>query len=142
MLAVAGLPPASGLWPKVLLVKASLDAGVWWLALGHFLASGLPDHTGARTRPLRSPSGATCQKAPDRVTHRFRQPMTGYALTRRAADTHPGDRDLLPSHHPAGRTWRRKGCLAPSGFVEAVFPEEAAAPDAVQGEPEIEEGTE
>ncbi|MBW3098635.1 Na+/H+ antiporter subunit D [Pseudohoeflea coraliihabitans] len=29
---VAGLPPFSGLWPKVLLVKAALDVGAWWLA--------------------------------------------------------------------------------------------------------------
>jgi multicomponent Na+:H+ antiporter subunit D len=31
-LAACGLPPFSGLWPKVVLVKASLDSGAWWLA--------------------------------------------------------------------------------------------------------------
>ncbi|MGK6315287.1 Na+/H+ antiporter subunit D [Neorhizobium sp. DT-125] len=31
-LAAAGLPPLSGLWPKVALLKASLDIGAWWLA--------------------------------------------------------------------------------------------------------------
>ena len=31
-LAVAGLPPFSGFWPKVILVKASFDVGQWWLA--------------------------------------------------------------------------------------------------------------
>jgi multicomponent Na+:H+ antiporter subunit D len=40
VLAVAGLPPGSGLWPKVILVKAALDRGAWWLALA-ILASGL-----------------------------------------------------------------------------------------------------
>lgn len=35
----AGLPPFSGLWPKVLLVKASLDVGVWWLAGAILLAA-------------------------------------------------------------------------------------------------------
>ncbi|MEM0899568.1 MAG: Na+/H+ antiporter subunit D [Pseudomonadota bacterium] len=30
--AASGLPPFSGLWPKVMLIKASLDVGVWWLA--------------------------------------------------------------------------------------------------------------
>jgi multicomponent Na+:H+ antiporter subunit D len=40
ILSVAGLPPGSGLWPKVYLVKASLDGGSWWLALA-ILASGL-----------------------------------------------------------------------------------------------------
>jgi multicomponent Na+:H+ antiporter subunit D len=40
ILSTAGLPPFFGLWPKVLLVKASLDADAWWLALA-ILASGL-----------------------------------------------------------------------------------------------------
>ncbi|EJC78487.1 formate hydrogenlyase subunit 3/multisubunit Na+/H+ antiporter, MnhD subunit [Rhizobium leguminosarum bv. trifolii WSM2297] len=31
-LAACGLPPFSGFWPKVILVKASLDSGAWWLA--------------------------------------------------------------------------------------------------------------
>ncbi|MCV9997775.1 Na+/H+ antiporter subunit D [Pararhizobium sp. YC-54] len=30
--AVSGLPPFSGFWPKVMLVKAAIDAGVSWLA--------------------------------------------------------------------------------------------------------------
>src|SRR5262249_15159975 len=38
--AMAGLPPGSGLWPKVVLVKASLDAGAGWLAAA-ILISGL-----------------------------------------------------------------------------------------------------
>ncbi|QDZ01090.1 Na+/H+ antiporter subunit D [Nitratireductor mangrovi] len=40
VLAAAGLPPLSGLWPKVILVKASLDAQSWWLAFA-ILLSGL-----------------------------------------------------------------------------------------------------
>lgn len=38
-LAVAGLPPFSGLWPKIMLVKASVDIGAWWLAAA-ILVSG------------------------------------------------------------------------------------------------------
>jgi multicomponent Na+:H+ antiporter subunit D len=42
-LAACGLPPFSGFWPKVILVKASLDLGAWWLAasilLGGFLTT-------------------------------------------------------------------------------------------------------
>jgi len=38
-LAVAGLPPASGLWPKILLVKAALEASAWGLA-GAILVTG------------------------------------------------------------------------------------------------------
>lgn len=40
VLAVAGLPPASGLWPKVMLVQASLESGAPWLAFA-ILATGL-----------------------------------------------------------------------------------------------------
>ncbi|MDS1134587.1 Na+/H+ antiporter subunit D [Nitratireductor indicus] len=40
VLAVAGLPPASGLWPKVLLVRASIDAGLPWLSFA-ILLTGL-----------------------------------------------------------------------------------------------------
>lgn len=39
-LAVAGLPPGSGLWPKVMLVKAGLDGDRWWLT-GTVLVSSL-----------------------------------------------------------------------------------------------------
>jgi multicomponent Na+:H+ antiporter subunit D len=39
-LAVAGLPPGSGLWPKVMLVKASIEAGEWRLAAA-ILVGGL-----------------------------------------------------------------------------------------------------
>jgi len=38
-LAVAGLPPGSGLWPKVMLVRASLDSGAWQIAAA-ILVSG------------------------------------------------------------------------------------------------------
>ncbi|MFB2606918.1 proton-conducting transporter membrane subunit, partial [Rhizobium phaseoli] len=38
-LAACGLPPFSGFWPKVMLVKASLDSGAWWLAAA-ILAGG------------------------------------------------------------------------------------------------------
>jgi Formate hydrogenlyase subunit 3/Multisubunit Na+/H+ antiporter, MnhD subunit len=30
--ATAGLPPFSGLWPKIILLKAALDIGAWWLS--------------------------------------------------------------------------------------------------------------
>jgi len=39
--AACGLPPFSGFWPKVILVRASIDVGAWWLAaailIGGFL---------------------------------------------------------------------------------------------------------
>jgi multicomponent Na+:H+ antiporter subunit D len=38
-LAAAGLPPLSGLWPKLVLLKASLDIGAWWLAAAILLSA-------------------------------------------------------------------------------------------------------
>lgn len=40
ILALAGLPPGSGLWPKVVLTKAALDGEAWWLACA-ILLTGL-----------------------------------------------------------------------------------------------------
>jgi len=39
--AVSGLPPFSGFWPKVVLVKAALAAGSWWIAAAILLAGFL-----------------------------------------------------------------------------------------------------
>lgn len=40
-LAVAGLPPGSGLWPKVMLVRAALDVGAWQIAAAILLSGFL-----------------------------------------------------------------------------------------------------
>ncbi|PWK75769.1 Na+/H+ antiporter subunit D [Aminobacter sp. AP02] len=40
-LAVAGLPPGSGLWPKVMLVRAALDSGAWQIAAAILLSGFL-----------------------------------------------------------------------------------------------------
>jgi len=39
--AISGLPPFSGFWPKVVLVKAALATGAWWLAATILLAGFL-----------------------------------------------------------------------------------------------------
>ena len=31
-LSVSGMPPFSGFWPKVMVAKAAIDIGAWWLA--------------------------------------------------------------------------------------------------------------
>lgn len=63
--AVAGLPPFSGFWPKVMLVSAALDADENWLA-GIILLSGLLTsiaifrvwaHTFWRSGPIGTPDG-------------------------------------------------------------------------------------
>ncbi|TCL76113.1 Na+/H+ antiporter subunit D [Rhizobium sp. BK251] len=69
--AVSGLPPFSGFWPKVVLVKASLDVGAWWLAGAILLAGFLTTIAFARVfllaywrpRPLAA-AGADSGEAP------------------------------------------------------------------------------
>ena len=39
--AAAGLPPFSGLWPKIVLLKAALDIGAWWLSAAILLSAFL-----------------------------------------------------------------------------------------------------
>jgi multicomponent Na+:H+ antiporter subunit D len=39
--AVSGLPPFSGFWPKVMVAKAAMDIGAWWLAAIVFLTGFL-----------------------------------------------------------------------------------------------------
>ncbi len=50
--AVAGLPPFSGLWPKVMVVKAALDVGAWWLAFAVLLTGLLTTITLGRVFAL------------------------------------------------------------------------------------------
>jgi multicomponent Na+:H+ antiporter subunit D len=38
-LSVSGMPPFSGFWPKVMVAKAAIDIGAWWLA-GTVLLTG------------------------------------------------------------------------------------------------------
>src|SRR5690606_26607610 len=40
LLAASGLPPASGLWPKIILIRAAIDSGSPWLAFS-ILLTGL-----------------------------------------------------------------------------------------------------
>ncbi|MCU0832377.1 MAG: Na+/H+ antiporter subunit D [Rhizobiaceae bacterium] len=67
--AVAGLPPFSGLWPKVMLVKAGLDIGAWWLVATILLSAFLTTLALARLfllafwRP--APAGFAGQASPD-----------------------------------------------------------------------------
>lgn len=39
--AVSGLPPFSGFWPKVMVAKAAMDIGAWWLVAAVFLTGFL-----------------------------------------------------------------------------------------------------
>ncbi len=122
VLAAAGLPPASGLWPKVYLVKASLDGGMWWLALAILVTGLLTTLALGRVFALAfwrpAIQGFTAEKDA--------RPTVGYAVL--AVLLVPV---LVLGLYPepiiqiADRA--AAGLLAPAGFIESVFPGEAGS---------------
>lgn len=78
VLAAAGLPPFSGLWPKAFLVKAAIDVGAWWLAFAILLTALLTTIALGRVFALafwRGPTGETGSAQPELSTH----PALAYA---------------------------------------------------------------
>lgn len=122
-LSVAGLPPFSGLWPKIMLVKASLDVGAWWLA-GSILVTGFlttitvgriwvlaywrpsPLEDADNALPVSLPMGATVA-------------LAGLVAITVAAGVWP--EPLMVLAQDAAR-----GLLDPSAYVLSVFPVEAS----------------
>ncbi len=64
--ATAGLPPFSGVWPKIVLLKAALDIGAWWLSAAILVSAFLLTLTLGRVfllafwrqRPVHAPGSA------------------------------------------------------------------------------------
>ncbi|MCY0094407.1 Na+/H+ antiporter subunit D [Hoeflea ulvae] len=119
---VAGLPPFSGLWPKIMLVKASLDVGAWWLA-GSILVTGfLTTITVGRIWVL-----AYWRPAPDTGTAAAVSPLPvgataalfGLVVITTAFGVWP--EPVMALAQEAAR-----GLLDPSAYVLSVFPAEAS----------------
>jgi len=122
-LSVAGLPPFSGLWPKIMLVKASLDIGAWWLA-GSILVTGFlttitvgriwvlaywrpaPDEDAANVVPVSLSAGVTIA-------------LGGLVAITIAAGVWP--EPVMALAQDAAR-----GLIDPSAYVLSVFPVEAS----------------
>ncbi|AXV14743.1 Na+/H+ antiporter subunit D [Neorhizobium sp. SOG26] len=121
-LAAAGLPPLSGLWPKVALLKASLDIGAWWLAAGILLSAFLITLSLARVFLLAywRPQAET-PPAP-KAAHGWRSVLPIGALT--ALVLWFG---LLPEPLLALSQAAADGLADPSAYILSVFP------DAVRG---------
>ena len=84
VLAAAGLPPFSGLWPKAFLVKAAIDVGAWWLALAILLSALLTTIALGRVFALafwRGPSGDADPAKPELSTHPVLAYSALFALT-------------------------------------------------------------
>lgn len=117
--AIAGLPPFSGFWPKVMLVKAAFDSEVWWLAgfilltgflttitLGRFfaLAWWRPGPAGQEAETPSKPAASALMSLVVLVIL-----ITGFGVL-------PGG--LMSLSDEAAR-----GVLNPAAYIQSVFPE-------------------
>lgn len=124
-LAVAGLPPFSGLWPKIMLVKASLDIGAWWLA-GTILLSGFLTTVALGRvflfvywRPQASAEGRGGAGAMPAEDRQMVWPLYGLI----AIVTVFG---LLPEGPLSLSQMAAEGLLQPVAYIQSVFPQAGA----------------
>jgi multicomponent Na+:H+ antiporter subunit D len=118
---VAGLPPFSGLWPKIMLVKASLDIGAWWLAAAILVTGLLTTITVGRIwvlaywrpAPAERPDHTALSSLPPGAT----VALAGLVVLTVAAGIWP--EPLMALAQDAAR-----GLLDPSAYVLSVFPAE------------------
>jgi len=120
-LAVAGLPPGSGLWPKVLLAKAAIDDRWWWLALAILTSGFLTTIALARVFALAfwrvREEVPTLQAAPaGRLGYAALAALVGPILV---IGLYPD-----PFIRLAGAA--ASGLLDPSAYIGAVFPAEVS----------------
>ncbi len=119
-LSVAGMPPFSGFWPKVMVAKAAIDIGAWWLA-GSVLLTGFLTMIAvgrvwalAYWRPAAAPAGegALAATGPGAAAV---LPLSALVLVTVMVGLFP---DPLLSQIQAAA-----GLLAdPSAYVDSVFP--------------------
>ncbi len=123
-LAVAGLPPFSGLWPKIMLVKASVDIGAWWLAAGILISGFLATIALGRTFLL-----AYWRPAPESAASVIAGPLTQDRL---AAVAILGLTALIllfglfPEAPLSLSQQAATGLLDPQSYVRSVFPQGGA----------------
>lgn len=115
-LSVAGMPPFSGFWPKVMVAKAAIDIGAWWLA-GSVLLTGFLTMIAvgrvwalAYWRPSTTPAGEGAGPGPAAIL-----PLSALVLVTVLVGLFP---DPLLSQIQAAA-----GLLAdPSAYIDSVFP--------------------
>lgn len=123
-LAVAGLPPFSGLWPKIMLVKASVDIGAWWLAAGILISGFLATIALGRTFLL-----AYWRPAPENAASVIAGPLKQDRL---AAVAILGLAALIvlfglfPEAPLSLSQQAATGLLDPQSYVRSVFPQGGA----------------
>lgn len=115
---VAGLPPFSGLWPKIMLVKASVDIGAWWMAAGILVSGFLATIALGRTFLLaywrNAPDGAEECVVPARFWWET-APLCGLVLVVVLFGLFP--EEVLKLAQVAA-----SGLLEPRAYIGSVFP--------------------
>jgi multicomponent Na+:H+ antiporter subunit D len=120
--AIAGLPPGSGLWPKVVLVKASLDAGAGWLAAAILVSGLLTTVAFGRVFLL----AFWRKEADDAALAERRRKVPRLAFVALIALLAPSmAMGLYPEPFVAAAKNAAAGLLEPTAYVDAVFPESA-----------------
>jgi multicomponent Na+:H+ antiporter subunit D len=119
MLAAAGLPPLSGLWPKVMLVRAAIDGQAWALLAAILISSVLTTIVLGRVFALSfwrmRPAGAD---APD---VRPIDPVAGYGVV--LALLVPAVAiGLYPEPFLRIADQAAAGLVDPAGYIQMVFP--------------------
>lgn len=115
--AASGLPPFSGFWPKVVLVKAALSDGAWWLAGTILLTSFLTTITFGRVFLLAywRPRVATAVIPSGSIAWPAAVPLVALAVIIVGFGVYP--EPLLQLTQRAA-----DGLTNPSAYVQSVFP--------------------
>ncbi len=118
ILAAAGLPPLSGLWPKIVLLKAALDIGAWWLATSILLSAFLLTLALARVFLLaywRPQPALPASAAPVAADWRITVPLAGLAALSLVFGLFP--EPVLNLSQAAA-----DGLGNPQAYINSVFP--------------------
>lgn len=115
---VSGLPPFSGFWPKVMLVKAALDIGAWWLAATLLLSGFLTMIALFRHVLLawwRMPEDGARPVSAARLPHRTLWPLAALTAASLAVGLYP--EPVLSTVQGAAA-----GLIDPAAYIASVFP--------------------
>ncbi|MBX4928193.1 Na+/H+ antiporter subunit D [Rhizobium binae] len=117
-LAACGLPPFAGFWPKVMLVKAALDSGAWWLAAAILAGGFLTTIAFGRLFLFAYWRPAPMALAPSRPSWRTVLPVA--VLTALTIGF-----GILPERLLALSQAAAAGLVDPRAYLQSVFPEGA-----------------
>ena len=113
--AISGLPPFSGFWPKVVLVKAAFAAGAWWLAAAILLVGFLTTIVFGRVFLLAYWRSAAASATAERMKWHAALPLLGLTLLVVGFGLFP--EWLLRLTHAAAL-----GLEQPTAYLQSVFP--------------------